>query len=201
MLEYVIFSLADLLEKYDEGELNKIFQSFECKKEKDLEHFLQKKACVYENSNVGRTFLFIDEKELNNRQFKIMGFFTIAQTSYDISNMSQKKKRKVLGSSVPGRDTLNSFPAFLIGQIGRCDSYSSQDLPGHILLHECYLQLKEVSKIVGGEHVILECRECMFGKFYNNQGFKKISKEPDKNGLLTLYNRIKFKEIQQKEAS
>lgn len=62
-------------------------------------------------------------------------------------------------------------------------------------MHECYLQLREVSKAVGGEHVILECRECMYDNFYSRQGFKKLNENVDKNGLYTLYNRIKFKDL------
>jgi len=195
MVDYILFSLSDLLENYDEGEIIEKFQDFHCEKETDLERFLKEKSCTYETSNVGRTFIFLNEKLLSEGVFEVMAFFTTSQTSYDISRMSQKKKRKVLGSAVPGRDSLNSFPAFLIGQIGRSDKYNSDQLPGFKILHECYMQLKKVSEIIGGEHVILECREMMFENFYRNQGFKKIVSEPDDKGLITLYNRIKFKTL------
>ncbi|QGR83285.1 hypothetical protein FOC36_14350 [Enterococcus gallinarum] len=195
MTDYVLFSLSDLLDNYDEGEIIEKFQTFQCKKETDLEKFLKEKACTYETSNIGRTFIFLNKELLNEGTFDVMAFFTTSQTSYDISRMTQKRKRKVLGSAVPGRDSLNSFPAFLIGQIGRNDCYTSEQLPGHKILHECYMQLKKVSEIIGGEHVILECREPMFERFYRNQGFKKIVTEPDDKGLLTLYNRIKFKSL------
>ncbi|EJE4563080.1 MULTISPECIES: hypothetical protein [Enterococcaceae] len=130
MTDYVVFSLGELLELYDEGELLDKLKQFTCEKEKDLEHFLHNKACTYENSEFGKTFLFIDKQKLNENEFSIMGFFTNALTSYDISKMGKKKQKKVLGS-MPGRDNLNSFPAFLIGQLGRSDFYTSEDLPGH----------------------------------------------------------------------
>ncbi|MGA5590105.1 hypothetical protein ACPCF3_01720 [Enterococcus mundtii] len=194
MLDYIVFSLSDLLKQYDEGELTSKLKTFKCEKEKDLEEFLHNKACTYEYNEVGKTFLFIDKAKLDQSEFSVMAFFTNGLTSYDISEMSKKKRKKVLGS-MPGRDNLNSFPAFLIGQLGRCDSYTSEQLPGHKILHECFLQLREVSKIVGGEHVILECRECMFDNFYSKQGFKKLNENLDENGLYTLYNRIKFKDL------
>lgn len=195
MIDYLVISLGDLLLKYNAAEINEYFRQFNCEREKDLQIFLQEKAITYENAGTGRTYLFLDKEELEKKEFKIIGFFTISQTSVDISAMSKKKKRKVLGSSVPGRDSLDSFPAFLIGQLGRNDSYDSKQLPGHYLLHECYLQLREANKLLGGEHVILECRECMFSKFYNNQGFKLIADDTNKDGLYTLYNRIKFKDL------
>lgn len=192
---YVLFSLSDLLEEYKIEEISKYLNEFKCSKEKDLEYFLRNKACIYETSSLGRTFVFVDAKLLNKQQFSIMAFFTIAQTSYDISKMSKKKRRKILGSAVPGRDGLTSFPAFLIGQLGRADIYSGTELPGYKILHECYLRLKDVNKYLGGEHGILECREHMFDCFYKNQGFKKIEEKASDTGLVTLYNRIKFDEI------
>ncbi|EGO5841604.1 hypothetical protein ACX35A_000898 [Enterococcus faecalis] len=198
MLDYVVFSLSELLNQYDEGEIENKLREFKCEKEADLEDFLHYKACAYEKSETGKTFLFVDKQLLEVGEFSIMGFFTNGLTSYDLSEMSKKKRKKVLGS-MPGRDNLKSFPAFLIGQLGRSDKYNSEQLPGYKLLHECYIQLKEVSKIVGGEHVILECRECMYSNFYSKQGFKKLNNELDENGLYTLYNRIKFKELLNEE--
>ncbi len=195
MIDYLVISLGELLLNYNAAEINESFKQFNCERERDLQKFLQEKSITYENAGTGRTYLFLDKDEFQKMNFKIMGFFTISQTSVDISAMSQKKKKKVLGSAVPGRDSLNSFSAFLIGQLGRNDSYNSIQLPGHYLLHECYLQLKEANKLVGGEHVILECRECMFMKFYNNQGFKLIADDTNKDGLYTLYNRVKFKDL------
>lgn len=195
MKDYLLFSLSELLDEIKEGEVNEKLKKFKCDKEKDLESFLHYSACAYELNGLGRTFLFLDQELLKQDEFAIMGFFTIAQTSYDISGMSQKKRRKVLGSSVPGRDSLNSFPAFLIGQLGRSDDYSSEDIPGYKMLHESYLRLKEVSKMIGGKHVILECRECMYEKFYKNQGFKKITNVLSSKGLYTLYIKINFSEL------
>ncbi|MBC1776931.1 hypothetical protein [Listeria seeligeri] len=196
MLDYILVSLSDLLDSFKENEIEeKIKSSFSCRREKDLESFLHEKAILYERSSLGRTFLFLDKVKLLEGVFSVIGFFTTAQTSYDISVLSKKRKRKVLGSAVPGRDSLKSFPAFLIGQIGRNDLYTSEGLNGKTMLNECFLQLKQVSKIIGGEHVILECREYMFKNFYEAQGFQKFVEEPTPEGLLTLYNRIKFNEL------
>ena len=164
-------------------------------RERDLEHFLHEKACVYEKSSVGRTFLFIDAEALQRESLSIMGFFTIGLTSCDISQLSQKQRRRILGAAILGRDRLSSFSAFLIGQLGRADFYSGADLPGEKFLEECYLCLKQANRYLGGEHVLLECRQNMFEKFYREQGFKKIVDEADHTKLVTLYNRLKFSEM------
>ncbi|MCI9346264.1 MAG: hypothetical protein HFI56_08405 [Lachnospiraceae bacterium] len=116
---YKVIPLGELLGKeYNQDKLNTAFKRFSCQREADLENFLQEKAILYENTNLGKTYLILDSTELENKNFVIAGYFTIAQKSVDISEISAKKRRKMLGS-YPGRDKLKSVPAYLIGQLGR----------------------------------------------------------------------------------
>lgn len=94
----------------------------------------------------------------------------------------------------PGRDGLSSVPAYLIGQLGRCDSYTKEDLSGQQLLNECYHAISVAAQIVGGNLLVLECREHMFSKFYEEQGFKKLYDELNEENLYTLYKKIDFYE-------
>ena len=92
--------------------------------------------------------------------------------------------------SIPGRDKLSSISAYLIGQLGRCDSYSKENLPGEIILKEAYAAINRAIEIIGGNLLILECREHMFLKFYEKYNFKKLYDELE-NGLYTLYKKIR----------
>mgnify|MGYP006968286324 FL=1 len=162
---YIVIPLGELLNaEYDQEKLEQSFQKFSCQRETDLEDFLKDKAILYENTNFGKTYLILDKEELDKGSFIVMAYFTIAQKSVDISAISNKQKRKMLGS-YPGRDNLKSIPAYLIGQLGRSDSYSSQQLSGTDILNECYNAISMAARIVGGNLIILECRECMFLKF------------------------------------
>ena len=195
MIEYQVIPLREIL--IDESIVSKIeesFKKFSCQREKDLENFLMRKAITYEKTNFGKTYLCIDKKELEkNQTLSIIAYFTIAQNSLDISNLSNKKKRKVLGN-YPGRDSLNSIPTYLIGQLGRNDAYSSDDLSGEQILKECYHALSIAAKIIGGNLLILECREHMFDKFYSHYGFQKLYDTVDSENLFTLYQKINFDE-------
>lgn len=82
----------------------------------------------------------------------------------------------------------------LIGQLGRSDTYSSQDISGETILNECYHAISKAAKAVCGRVVVLECREWIFEKFYKQQGFKMFYKEQTKEQLYTLYKRINFEE-------
>lgn len=195
MINYIVVPLGELIRTdIKEKGIEEAFKKFSCNRETDLEDFLSNKAITYEKTNFGKTHLLIDLDELNkNEEVSIVAYFTISQKSIDISDMSKKKKRKVLGE-YPGRDGLKSIPAYLIGQLGRCDKYSSEDLPGQQLLNECYHAISMAARVVGGKIVVLECREHMFEKFYENQEFKKLYDSLNDEKLYTLYKKIDFSE-------
>lgn len=194
MIKYDLISLGDLLtDEYDKECIERAFKKFSCRREADLENFLVEKAILYERTNYGKTYLFIDSEKLKIGEFVIIAYYTIAQRSLDISELSVKKRRKILGQ-YPGRDSLNSIPTYLIGQLGRSDEYSSKELCGEQILNECYNSISLAARVVGGNIIILECREKMFGNFYENQGFKKLHSELNVNNLFTLYKKINFYE-------
>ena len=191
MISYVTIQLSELLQVSQEKNLEAIFKKFSCCLEKDLEDFLSAKAIRYEKIGYGRTFIIFDEKALDEGNIKVMAFFTISQTSIDLSEVSKKKRRKILGD-YPGRDGLKSCPAYLIGQIGRSDEYSHDDLPGNVILSECYEAVRKAHQILGGRLITLECREGMYDIFYANNGFLKIDDKTNSDNLLTLYKKTNF---------
>lgn len=194
MIPYKVIPLGEILGKeYSREKIEEAFKKFSCQREHDLEDFLVHKAIPYENTNYGKTFLCIDTMKASCGEFAVIAYFTIAQKSLDISSLSKKKKRKVLGD-YPGRDGLSSVPAYLIGQLGRSDSYTKEDLNGQQLLNECYHAISVAAQVVGGNLLVLECREHMFSKFYENQGFKKLYDELNEESLYTLYKKIDFNE-------
>lgn len=192
MRDYIVIPLGELIYKgYDIEKLESAFKKFSCQREIDLENFLVQKAIPYEKSNYGKTYLCVDQGCLDDGEFIILAYFTIAHRSVDISKLGTKRKRKVLGD-YPGRDSIKSAPAFLIGQLGRCDICHSDELSGQQLLNECYHAISLAARIIGGNLLVLECREHMFEKFYEQQGFKKLYDELNDEGLYTLYKKINF---------
>lgn len=194
MKSYVVVPLGEIIDKgYNIEKIDNAFKKFSCRREEDLENFLVNKAITYEKSDIGKTYLCIDQEKLELGEFVIIAYFTIAQRAVDISALNSKKRKKMLGS-FPGRDNLKSVSAFLIGQLGRSDEYSNDDLNGQRILDECYHAISLAAKIVGGKLLVLECREHMFDKFHEGQGFKKLYNELNDEGLYTLYKKIDFRE-------
>ena len=185
----MVVPLGEIIDRgYDNEKIENAFKKFACHREEDLENFLVRKAITYEKTDYGKTYLCVDKGE-----FVILAYFSIAQRAVDISELSNKRKRKVLGE-YPGRDSVKAVPAFLIGQLGRCDDCTSEELSGQQILNECYHAISLAARIVGGKLLILECREHMFEKFYEKQGFKKLYNDLNEEKLYTLYKQIDFKE-------
>lgn len=194
MINYVVLSLGELLrEGYDRNLIEEAFKKFSCQRETDLENFLVSKAITYENTDFGKTYLMVDADLLKQNIFSVAAYFTIAHTAVDISKLSKKKKRAALGE-YPGRDGLNFVSSYLIGQLGRNDTYTSNDLTGEQILNECYHSISLAAKVVGGRLLVLECRECMFERFYEKHGFKKLYNELNEEKLYTLFKKIDFNE-------
>lgn len=194
MKDYIVVPLGEIINKeYNTSKIEDSFKKFSCHREEDLENFLVNKAITYEKSDIGKTYLCLDAAELKEKRFVIMAYFTIAQRAVDISALSSKKRRKMLGS-FPGRDSIKYVSAFLIGQLGRCDDYSAEDLSGEQILNECYHAISLAARIVGGKMIVLECREHMYEKFYQKQEFKKIYDKLNEENLYALYKKIDFRE-------
>lgn len=198
MINYVVLSLGEMLrEGFDTTLIEEAFKKFSCQRETDLENFLVNKSITYENTDFGKTYLIVDEDKLKEEVFSIIAYFTIANTAVDISGISKKKKRAALGNH-PGRDGLNFVSAYLIGQLGRNDDYTSDDLTGEQILNECYHAISSAALAVGGRLLVLECRECMFENFYEKHGFKKLYDELSSEKLYTLFQKIDFSEYWKK---
>ncbi|MEY8429296.1 hypothetical protein AALC75_02045 [Lachnospiraceae bacterium 48-42] len=194
MISYVVVPLGEIIDRgYDNEKIENAFKKFSCQREEDLEDFLIRKSITYERADIGKTYLCIDKEKLENGEFVVLAYFTLAQRSVDISDLPNKRKRKALGD-YPGRDQMKSVPAFLIGQLGRSDDCSSEDLSGQQILNECYHAISLAARVVGGKLVVLECRDHMYKKFYEKQGFKKLYDKLNEEGLYTLYKKIDFRE-------
>ena len=179
MKNHVVIPLRELLAAdYNLEMIEAAFEKFECIKEKDLCSFLVKNAVIYDQKGIGKTFLFLNEEKLNKEdpEFVIDAYVTLATKGLDISTLSKSKKKKVFGS-YPGVDGLTSISVFLIGQLGRADYCSKEEISGEDLLDECYAVFKNANKYIGGELVFLECREHMYEKFYEKHGFHKFKQE------------------------
>ncbi|CAM3675461.1 hypothetical protein ERUR111494_06445 [Erysipelothrix urinaevulpis] len=184
MINYVLIPLNQLISSANIAEdvLLKALSEFSCECDLDLQDFLRVQAISREKSKKSTTYLFLDEEKLKTGEITVMAYISHALTSIDVMDLSVSKLKKMFGDSVDNRDNRSSIPAFLIGQLGRSDKYSTVDLPGSRLLYESISILKENSESTSGDVVILECKPHMLPRFYSKFGFQELPCIHDNDG-------------------
>jgi hypothetical protein len=154
---------------------------YRCTKDSDIELFLKEKALRFERKSKSRTFLIVNAETLNVRRVDLLAYFTIAiQTLKIPKGISANKIKKLDGLfSKRGSDLISEIPAFLIGQLGKNDLFSTE-INGDEIINYAFSILFRVRELIGGRVVFVECRDNpdLIG-FYENNGFEVFRQDPD----------------------
>ncbi|MCF7941518.1 MAG: hypothetical protein K9M84_07890 [Spirochaetia bacterium] len=183
---------AKHIRRTSEERLLSFLGTFSCSKNQDVQSFLTvaDKCIMYEKQDRSRTYLILNESN------KILGYFSLALktlfTQKEVFRGALKRNNK------PGK-TISSIPpdidyynVYLIGQIGRNDAYSTQDLSLSDILSEIYPILSEVQYRVGGSSILIEVdnNEKLI-ELYKNHGFTYLdTDQEDLSQLLILFDVI-----------
>lgn len=176
-----------MMQNMEEGDLLSLLSTFNCEKDKDIENFLREKnkAIRFENLLKARTYLIFDKEQLereNSGQLVILGYISLAQKVLSIpEDVSNQFRKKIDGLSAKIHGQLiTEFPVYLIGQLGRNSEIRSTDLPGKVLLDYADSVISVAMNAVGGRATMIECHNKQdLIRFYSQNGFQIIGKEPD----------------------
>lgn len=175
----MVLSLSEIIneENFNEAALVAAFKKFKCTKDKDVESFLIERALKYERNSKARTYLVINELTGD-----IDAYFSIALNVFEYDDATTKtcKTETAFGSSKRGS-------AYLIGQIGKSDTFSKKSFLANIL-DVIYEKIDNARVVVGGRVVYLECKQIDKVKnLYINQGFFEGNCPNGSNDLLQMY--------------
>jgi hypothetical protein len=175
-----------LLKSASESQVREALFSFSCKNDADIEDFLIKgitdvhsiNAIQFEKTSKSRTYLLVDLDELSAGEFVLLAYFTIALQVLKISdlNLSKSQIKKLDGfSATKNKEQITDFPVFLIGQIGKNDTYKSQ-IKGDAIIESAMSIISRAQDDVGGRIVLVECADNPnLIKFYQNNKFKVLN--------------------------
>lgn len=180
------------IRKNAEKRLLSFLHTFRCSKNEDVEKFLtmSDKCISFEKRNRSRTYLILNEEN------HILGYFSLALKTLFVQHnsiTSAMKRRINPGKSVSSiaPDT-EYYNVYLIGQIGRNDSFTSNDLSLKDVLREIYSILYEVQNRVGGSSILVEVdtNEKLIG-LYKKYGFQYLDADQESlSQLLILFDAI-----------
>ena len=175
------------------GEDDSLYQgllsSFYCKEDEDIEVFLREKAVEFERLAKSRTYLIIDEEELQERRmafdkFTIYGYISLAIKILKLPETVSNRKRKELdgfSAKAQGKQ-LADFPCYLIGQLARNSNVPKDSISGKELLDFAYRIIAVAVEVVGGRYILIECHDNKkLIEFYSSNGFSEISRIADQD--------------------
>jgi hypothetical protein len=158
-----------------EVNLRTTIERFACR-DKDVEGFLKNKAIDFDVRHKSRTYLVIDDEEINKAEPVVYGYFTLVLKTLGLGDsLSKSTVKRIDGFS---RD-VRASEAVLIGQLGK-NMEHQRDIDGQAILDFAIDKVYEVHELAGGRIVYLECNEIpKVVDFYVRNDFVPLQRSGD----------------------
>jgi hypothetical protein len=179
-------SLRELITSgYPRELLENQLKEFSCERDQDVESFIHSKVIDYEISGLSRTYLYQLDSALPDGSPDIAAYFSLALTSVSFTDISDKKRQKVLGRT-PGRTSQDHFAGLLIAQLARSDRYGADIISGDRIIADCESVIEAGRNYLGGKVAYLDCRQPLIS-YYQQYGFKLLSEVASESGLFKMF--------------
>ena len=175
------------MDKLDEASTIQLLNGFKCKKDEDIELFLQNKAIEFERLSKARTYLVCDVNDLENKSIDeliIYGYISLALKVLSVpENTSNRVRKKIDGLSAKCHGkVITDFPCYLIGQLSKNSNIEENTLSGKELIDFANSVIAAAMNAVGGWYVMIECKNIKkLTEFYKSNDFHEIATIPDEN--------------------
>ena len=181
--------LRTILSDYGPERTQKVLSCFLCKKNSEVEDFIQHKAIDHELRRLAKTILVFDEEN----GIRIVGFYSVSIKSIILNEkLNSTKKKKHFGSS---QTAGNVIPAILIGQLGKNDAVKT-DFKGSDLMDLVFNYIYEADKYLPSMVSYVEHNGSdSLVKFYEKQGFTYFERRFEEHTKGLYCHMIKTKDI------
>ncbi|MFB2554618.1 hypothetical protein [Herbiconiux liangxiaofengii] len=149
--------------------------AFCCERSSHLQDFARTKVMSYERDGHSRTYVVITP---TNDSIDVAGFFTIGMTQLDLSKAAKQVKKKLTGIF-----SHTKTGAYSIAELARDDRYTSEDLPGSIILDEAFAVIKQARKFIGGRFLVVDARDVVMERLYKPAGFQVVGVATPPRGM------------------
>lgn len=158
-----------------EEKAKKTLDSFYSSKDFDIQDFIRNKMENFEDRSICRSYLILDQKNSDDENFYILGFFSLALKILTVDQDKLTRKQKVDMNLLKDQD---GIPSYFIAQLGKNDMFK-YNFKGEYLLDEAVNLVYECMEILGGNIVWLEAnkRANYIVDFYKKYGFLELQSE------------------------
>ena len=164
--------------------LKNMLLSFRCSSDDDIQDFLHHKAMEFEKIAKSRTYLIIDQEQLEEPCItldKVIVYGYISLTVKVLAlpeNISNRVRKQLDGFSAKRHGKpISHFPCYLIGQLARNSEVPKHSISGAELLDFAYDIIDTAVEAVGGRYILIECNDNdKLIKFYQENNFSEINR-------------------------
>lgn len=167
---YDVFALSDL----DDGRYADLrdavaarLSSFECHRSPHLQDFARGKVQSWESHGHSRTYVLVCPD--GDEGIDVPAFFTIGMTSLDLTRAGNNLRKRLNGSH-----SMSHTGAYTIAELARSDRYSSEQLPGAVILDEAKEIIRQSRLLVAGRFLVVDAQEKVLQALYEPAGFKRL---------------------------
>lgn len=165
--------LAELLDGgFSKSAIRKAFSRFSCERDTDVSLFLKAHAIQNEGTGASRTYLALSSDALDADRLEVVAFLTVAITVTDYTGIDLDRRLQIMGR-VPGVQSANFFPGYLVAQLARDDRYTHDDFDASELLPLAEELMRVSVGAVGGRMAYLDCRDELL-EYYREQGYQPL---------------------------
>ena len=171
--------LAELLDGgFSKSSIRKAFSRFTCERDPDVSRFLKAHAIQNEGTGSSRTYLALSSEALNENRLEVVAFVTVAITVTDFTTIGVDRRLEIMGR-VPGVQSSNFFPGYLVAQLARDDRYTHEDFDASSLLPLAEDMIFDAISVVGGRFAYIDCRDELVG-YYERQDYESLYYDEDR---------------------
>ena len=164
--------------------LENMLLSFHCTNDEDIQDFLHHKAIEFEKIAKSRTYLIIDQEQLEEPYITldkvvIYGYVSLTVKVLALPEHISNRVRKQLDGFSAKRHgkPISHFPCYLIGQLARNSEVPKNSISGAELLDFAYDIIDTAVDAVGGRYILIECNDNnKLIKFYQENSFSEINR-------------------------
>lgn len=170
LIAYSVFALSDLegddYTPVREAVLERL-RNFSCARSVHLEQFAREKVHSWESHGHSRTYVLVAPD--GDEGIDVPAFFTIGMTSLDFTQATSTIRKKLNGSI-----SMAHTGAYTIAELARSDSYSSDQLPGAVILDEAKQIIRQSRQLIAGRFLVVDAQEAVLSSLYEPAGFKRV---------------------------
>lgn len=196
--DFLIVNIREYLRQGEDGEdmLRRVFSTFSCEKNADVERFLVQQSIEFTKKNQSVTYIVVTPE-----QGQIVGYFTITikPITVNTDSFSNTVKKKIARVSEQDAENGNySLSAYLIAQLGKnYTDGANYAITGEQLLGLAIEKVKKLQYMAGGMVVFLEAEnEEKLLHFYEAENdFKRFDTKKVKSGTENAHTLIQLLKV------